>query len=160
MAKSVQGLAELKRKLAALPKETRSEIKKALTESAEEIVAFQKRLVPAQSGDLRNSIGFTFGKYRAENANVRGISSSSGAEDDDLSVTIHAGDGKAFYAAWVEFGTAPHEQPNNPRIGFHHRGANARPFFFPAYRALKRKIKGKVTRATRKAARKAAAAGQ
>ena len=48
---------------------------------------------------------------------------------------VTAGDEKAFYARMVEFGT-----PRNA----------ASPFFYPAYRAVRRALKSRMTRAVRK----------
>lgn len=151
MAKVVQGREALLAKLKAMAPEAKSAIKQALAESADEITDMQRRLVPARTGALRDSIGSTFGTYKPENSNVRGVSASSEGGDPDLTVTIHAGNAKAWYAAFVEFGTAPHD------IGAgHHPGAAARPYFFPAYRALKRRVKSRITRATTRAAKKVA----
>lgn len=61
-----------------------------------------------------------------------------------LSVIVEAGGPKAFYGRWVEFGTVKMQ---------------AEPFFFPAYRALRRTIRGRITRATKKAAEKVAGNG-
>ncbi len=160
MAVKIERKDRLRAKLLALPKEVRAEMKKALREGAEELVAMQKRLVQVDSGALRDSIGYTFGKYQAENSNVRGVSASAGLDDPDLSVTVHAGNAKAYYAAFVEFGTEPHSQPRNKRIGRFHPGSAARPFFFPSYRALKKRIRSRVTRATTKAAKTVAAQGK
>jgi len=85
---------------------------------------------------------------------------------DDMRITIFAGDDKAFYARWAEFGTAPHSlakgadrssrrRRNLP--GRQHPGARAHPFFYPAYRANRKKLKSRVSRAITKAAKKVAA---
>lgn len=158
MATKVQGLDKLRAKLRRMPQEARAEIGKAMETGAAELVAMQKRLAPVSSGDLQRSIGYTKGAFAPENSNVRGVSAGSVVADPDLSITVHAGDAKAFYAAFIEFGTAPHKQPNNPMVGYHHPGSAAHPFFFPAYRALKRRIKGRISRATTKAAKTVAGA--
>lgn len=121
----------------------------ALETGAQQVVATAKRLVPKDSGDLERSIGYTFGNYAPENSNVRGVTSGGGG-DPDLSVTIHAGDAKAFYAAFVEFGTSPHDNGGKFK-GTKHPGSTPSPFFFPAYRANKKSVKARVTRAMNKA---------
>lgn len=146
----------LLKKMADLPGETRSAIRQALAQGADEITDMQKRLAPRKSGALRNSIGSTFGTYKAENSRVRGVSAGAGGADPDLTVTLHAGDAKAYYAAFVEFGTAPHPQ-GGMFEGTDHPGTTAQPFFYPAYRALRRRVKARVTRATKQAARRVAA---
>ena len=62
----------------------------------------------------------------------------------ELSRKVIAGDEIAYYARWVEFG---------------HGHAKARPFFFPAYRALRRAIKVRIGRAYTKAAKAVASSG-
>lgn len=54
---------------------------------------------------------------------------------------VTAGDEKAFYARMVEFGT-----PRNA----------ASPFFYPAYRAVRRALKSRMTRAIRKVVKRIA----
>lgn len=149
-----QGLDRLRRRLAAIPKRARTEIRAALEKSAQEISSAARTMVPVESGDLKRSIAYTFGKYIPDNANVRGVA-AGGSGDPDLSVTIHAGDERAYYAAFVEFGTNPHPQGGTFK-GTSHPGGPAEPFFFPAYRMLKARVKNRIARATRKAARDAA----
>ena len=55
-----------------------------------------------------------------------------------MTITIYAGDDKAFYARFVEFGTVK---------------MKAIPFFFPAYRTNKKRAKSRVRRAHTKAAK-------
>lgn len=146
---AMKGRQSLLNKLARIQGAPRAKLKEAIRQGAEELTAMQKRLAPKDSGDLQNSIGFTFGTYKADNANVRGVSTGGGG-DPDLSVTVHAGDAKAFYAAFIEFGTEPHPQGGAFK-GTDHPGTSPQPFFFPAYRTLKKRIKGRITRAGRKA---------
>lgn len=94
----------------------RAEVKASLNQSADELVAFQKRLVPVDDGDLRDSIQKRDGKH-------------------ELSVEVFTED---FKARWQEFGTVK---------------MRAQPFFYPPYRASKRRIKSRTSRAVRKAVR-------
>lgn len=130
-------------------------IRDALEQNAKEITELQKRLASVDDGDLQNSIGYTFGFYKAENANVRGVSGGTGGADPDLSVTIHAGDAKAFYALMVEIGTAGPYRIGGRFEGAQHPGNNAQPFFFPGYRALKKRARSRLTRAMKKGIREA-----
>lgn len=151
----IKGVDKLKRKLKAMPKVARDEIHGALQKSAAEMAATAKNFAPVKSGALRASIGYTFGEYAPENSNVRGVGGGGKLNDRDLTVTVHAGDAKAYYAAFVEFGTAPHE--NEGRFaGSEHPGASAHPYFFPAYRLVKKRVKSRISRATNKAAKKVA----
>jgi HK97 gp10 family phage protein len=68
---------------------------------------------------------------------------------------IVAGDAKAWYARLVEFGTAPHV--NGGRFaGTLHPGASPRPFFYPVFRANRRRARSRLTRAIRKGIKEAA----
>lgn len=135
--------AKFLQRLAAIGPAARVEIKKALEKSADEMASTARSFAPVDSGDLRRSISYTFGNYAPANANVRGvISGGDVSRDKDLSVTVHAGDAKAYYASFVEFGVAD---------------APAQPYFFPAYRLTKKRVKGRISRAVNAAARKAAA---
>lgn len=149
----ISGVRRLNRKIAKLPDFVRAELDAALRTSAGEIVDLAKSFAPRKSGDLQNSIGFTVGEYIPENSNVRGVSARGGGHD--LSVTIHAGDAKAFYAAWVEFGTAPHINKGLYK-GTENPGASAQPFFFPAWRLGKKRAKSRISRALTKAAKRVA----
>ena len=141
-------------KFKALPEEARKEIAIGINASADELVAFQKRLAPKRTGDLANSIkknkGGSLTRY-----NSKTKTNFVEVGDPDLTVTVTAGDEKAYYAEMIEFGTAPHT--NKGRFnGTQHPGTEAQPFFFPAYRALKKRIKGRIARSVRKSARKVA----
>jgi HK97 gp10 family phage protein len=126
----IKGVDQLKRKLRAMPQAAKDEIRKALEASAQEITGTAKNFAPSRTGALRNSIGYSMGREGLGTGN-------------ELSVTVHAGDDDAYYAPFVEFGTS--------------RGASARPFFFPAYRLVKKRVKSRISRATSKAAKKVAA---
>ena len=152
---ALQNREKFLRKMAAIQGLPRVRMKEALRKSAEEISAMQKRLAPVDSGDLRNSIGFTFGSYRTANANVRGTR-SGGDGDPDLTVILHAGDAKAFYAGWIERGTSGPWEIGGKFEGATHPGFTAQPFFFPAVRVNRRKTLARITRAGRKALKDAA----
>lgn len=138
----IERKAKLLAKMAALPKAVRAELHKALQVSAEEMADVVQRFAPLDSGALRASVGYKFGAFEADNANVRGVGTGGGAGDAELTVTVHAGDKKAFYAAFLEFGTV--------RMA-------AQPYFFPAYRLTKKRVKSRISRATTAAARRVAA---
>jgi HK97 gp10 family phage protein len=114
----------------------------------------QKRLVPKDSGALERSIKVVKGNYTPDNANVRGVG-GAGAGDPDLTVRVVAGNAEAWYARLVEFGTAPHENKGK-FAGTDHPGTKAQPYFFPAVRALRRRVKARITRATKKAVKEVA----
>lgn len=161
----VSNVDRLKKKIAAMPKAIRDDLRTALGQGADEIVSLAKSFAPTDSGDLRDSIDHSFGLYLPANANVRGVGIGGGGHD--LAVTIHAGDERAYYAGWVEFGTAPHSVAKGGgtvggRVkarfggGTPHPGAAAHPFFYPAYRLGKRRARSRITRAMNKAIKRVA----
>ena len=135
MTAKVLGVARLKAQLKALPKAAETAVRAAIAKSADEIVASAKSFVPVDRGDLRDSIGWAWGL--APKGSVA-LGSVKGGEA--LTATIFAGDDKAYYARWVEFGTT---------------AQRGQPFFFPAFRANKKTAINRIKRAMGKAARAA-----
>lgn len=156
MASTVKilGLDRLNKKLKKLPAAAEKAVKAAMEQGADEIVAMMKSLVAVDSGDLRDSIGWTWGdrpKYSQALASVK-------SSDGKLSLTIFAGNSKVRYAHLVEFATAAHI--NGGRFaGTKHPGTAAQPFFFVSWRALRRRTKSRITRAITKSAKEVAARG-
>nr|WP_312970742.1 HK97-gp10 family putative phage morphogenesis protein [Brucella intermedia] len=136
----VIGRPKLRKKLEALVAVGRDEIRRAMEKSADEIVALAKSLAPVDKGELKDSIGWTWGKA-PKGAMTLGKVQSDGV-DSEFTITIYAGNSKAYYARWVEFGT---------------QKMAAQPYFYPSYRALRRRSKSRVTRAVTKAIKKVAA---
>lgn len=138
MAK-ILNLARLQRKLNRLPEVAKATIRAAMEAAADQVVAMMKSLVPVDKGDLRDSIGWTWGKAPKGASVVAAVKASLGA---DLTITIYAGNTEAYYARWQEFGTQ-----NMP----------AQPYFYVSWRANKKAAKTKVRAAIRKAAKQVAA---
>jgi len=119
-----------------------------MEKGAQELIDMMKRLVPVDDGDLRDSIGWTWGEAPAGAK----VISQSNADSRGLKITVYAGSQKAFYAAWVEFGTAPHNVASGGGNKSHtgathgHPGSRAQPFFFPSYRSLKKRIQSRIKR--------------
>lgn len=167
MTAKIIGLERLRRKLNRLPTEVRAQMRSDVGKGAEEIVALQKSLVPEADGDLKKSIGWTFGEAPSTSATgaFRAKRSTFVGSDTDIRATVYAGDDEAYYARWVEFGTAPHSLAKGADISRdksqggsrQHPGTPAQPFFYPAYRALKRRVVSRISRGISKAARKVAA---
>ncbi len=141
---AVEGAARLRRLMAQLPATVHDAARKALEQSAEEIVQLMRRLAPRDSGALASSIGWTWGEAPAGSMTIGTVQGgkASGYIYGSMVITIYAG-GKvagadAFYARFQEFGT---------------RKMTANPFFYPAYRANRAKAKARITRAVRKAIR-------
>jgi HK97 gp10 family phage protein len=131
----VQGIAALNRKLTVtIPAKVEAATKKAMEKGADELVGMMKRLVPVDQGDLRDSVGWTWG----DPPKGAVVIAKSEPDSRGLKITVYAGNVKAYYARWVEFGTVK---------------MSAQPFFFPSYRAMRKRIKSRITREMKKAIR-------
>ncbi|MGU3495930.1 HK97 gp10 family phage protein [Xanthobacteraceae bacterium A53D] len=150
---SIRGRDRLLKKLKQLPVVARSEIKQALAQSADELVAKQKAL--ASSKRVADSIEQSWGDKPASGPTGMLVSGGPVAGDPDLTVWITAGSWEAYWARWEEFGTAPHKQGGFMR-GTMHPGTRARPFFFPPFRMMKKKMRSRISRASTRAAKKVA----
>lgn len=110
---------------------------------AQEVVEAMKAAVPVASGDLRDSIGWTWGDVPAGSFVIADVRSGRNKGDQyaTLRIRIFAGNNKAFYARFVEFGTRT--------------GSPAQPFFFPVWKAkraaFRKRIRDEVKRAIREA---------
>jgi HK97 gp10 family phage protein len=151
----VQGISDLKKAVAALPKRVEAAARPAMEVGAEELVKMMKRLVPVDTGQLRDSIGWTWGDA-PEGATLL---AETDPDSRGLKITVYATD---YAARWVEFGTAPHNVARGGGTvkgkkqlsaggGHGHPGTRAHPFFFPSYRALKKRIQSRIKREMKKA---------
>jgi len=113
-------------KLRRLAPDTDREVAKAVAKGAEEVAATAQQLAPVATGELRRSIGWQMDTSRV-----------------NIVAEISA---DAFYARWVEFGTKGGLFGSQP----------ARPFMFPAYRLLRKRVSGRIGRAVSKAAKRVA----
>jgi ABC-type sugar transport system substrate-binding protein len=141
----MDGAARFQAKMALIPKAVITEVRKAMEEGAEEIVGYMKRLVPRDDGLLAASIGWTWGAAPAGSVAITSVGGPGGAIG---TITIFAGDattvvtnsrGKAFQNALIQ------------EHGTKERAAN--PFFYPAYRALRSRVRSRITRSFKKAVR-------
>lgn len=133
MAKSEQ-YNRIQRKVMSLPKAYLEATVPALEKSAEELAALQRRFAPEDTGALRQSIAIT-GPNQATPAYSQPGGSRVAAENE---VLVTAGNSDVRYAHLVEHGTAE---------------AEAQPYFWPAFRMLRKRIENRVNRAGRKAIR-------
>ncbi|TNB46809.1 HK97 gp10 family phage protein [Martelella lutilitoris] len=138
---TILGRAALERKLKRMPVVAKKLIRRAMEQSADEIVALMRSLAPVDSGALRDSIGWTWGRAPSGSIIAATVKSSLGSE---LTITIYAGDDEAFWARWVEFGRQ--DMP-------------AQPYFYVSYRAKRRRVKSRISRSLTKAAKQVAAGG-
>ena len=148
--------AAIKRRLDAIPPKVREAVVAAQGQNADEMVALARSLAPKKTGALAASI-------------------TKESSKNQLGVSVVAGGGKAFYARFVEFGTrgsvdgeeqgftekltltrGAEGQKRRRKSRRTHPGTKAQPFFFPAYRALKKRMKGRASRAASKAIKEVA----
>lgn len=175
-AASILGLARLDRKLKRMPAVAKDTIRQAMEQGANEIVGMMKSLAPVDDGDLRDSIGWTWGKLPKGKRAIGGVTVSPVADlvaslGGDLTITIYAGGGDAYYARFVEFGTkasiaqgpAPDRRHKSGEVMTKGKGGHAatkaQPFFYVSWRANQKKVKSNVRRAITRAAKQVAANG-
>lgn len=137
----VKNLDRLNKKFIRLSEGAIETIRPALAKGADAIVEMAKRFAPVDSGELRDSIGWTWGTDVPKGAIKLGTVGKS-KKDPNLVITIFAGNDKVFWARWQEFGTTR---------------SKAHPYFFPAYRAQRKTVKSAIRRAITKAAKAEAA---
>ena len=131
----VKGLDRLNRRWRAIPKNARINVRAAMEDLASDIVEEMWSRAPFRDGVLSGSIGWTWGDAPAGSMTIGKV---GGKEYGAMRITIYAGGGEAFYARFHEFGTQ--DMPANP-------------FFFPVWRARKRRVKGRISRAMSKSIR-------
>lgn len=140
---TVIGLDRLKRKLTlVIPAQVEKATAAAMEVGADEIVAMMRRLVPVDTGQLRNSIGWTWGDP-PKGAMVLGKSKSAGGDGRKV-ITIYAGNEQTVVGSRSQFQLARLQE-------FGTQAMSAQPFFFPAYRALRKRVRGRITRQMKKA---------
>lgn len=137
----------------------------AMEEGAQEVVSQMRALVPVDSGDLRDSIGWTWGDVPEGSFEVDEIRSGQNQGDQyaTLRIKIYAGSRDAFYARFIEFGTQSHSLVRNAsverslrqEVGARHPGTAAQPFFFPAWKAHKAKFRALIRRRVQAAIKEA-----
>ena len=127
-------LDRLLKRLEAIPKEVRDAVKPALIKSGNELVDRMKALAPEDTGKLKASLHATLpGETTPAYSQPGG---SRKAKENEVLVTV--GDEKVRYSHLVEYGAAK---------------THAQPYFWPAYRLTKKRIKTRIKRAITKAVR-------
>jgi len=143
---SLMGLAKLQRRLDKIPKEIKEQVKREMERQADQIVAQMKAAVPVESGNLRNTIGWTWGRLgKGQHA----LAQAKNALGSEMTLTVYAGNastrvdhgsGERQLARLIEFGT---------------RTMKAQPFFYPVYRAKKKKARAAIRKSVGKAVKAA-----
>lgn len=130
----VEGLAKFEARWKRIPQNALINVRAAMEEAATDIVEeMWSRAPQGATGRVGASIGWTWGDAPAGSFTIGKV---GGKEYSSLKITIYAGGGDAFYAKFHEFGTV--KMPANP-------------FFFPVWRARRKRVKGRISRAISKA---------
>ncbi len=131
------GRERLRKRFRKLPQLAKEEARKGFVSGADEVVAMMKRLAPrGKTGNLAASIQWVYAKVRGNGGLI--------------AIRIRAWSRKVKYAHLVEFGTAPHKQGGRFK-GTMHPGTRPQPFFYPSWRALKKRFLNLQRRGFRKA---------
>jgi HK97 gp10 family phage protein len=123
-------------------------------QTADEMVDLARGFAPVKTGRLRDSIVAT-GPGETTPAYSQG--GGSGAVPEG-SYAVSAGNTKVRYAHLVEFGTAPHINAGKFK-GSHNPGTRPRPFFWPAYRLVRKKMRSRAVRSINKSVKAVAGSG-
>lgn len=137
---------ELLRKLERLAPAARQELTAANKRSAEEMVGYARQFAPVRTGRLRDSIVATPPGQTPPDHSQGARIVPPGA------YMVTAGNSRVRYAHLVEFGAAPHTAGGR-FAGARHPGAPRQPFFFPAYRLIRKRHKSRAGRAIGKSIR-------
>lgn len=134
--KDDNGLAATMAAFDRVIKAPREAVLPALKKSGEELAAAQKGLAPVDTGALRDSIEVTLPGQSTPPYSQPGGSRVA----DETQVLVTAGNSDVRYAHLVEYGTAE---------------AEAQPFFWPAFRLLRKRLQNRINRAAKKAVKEA-----
>lgn len=136
----VQGLNRFERRWTAIPRAVRQAAIEAMEKSANELVAEMDQIKPLPE----ILIDWTWGDPPSGSIALGTVDGSQRG----LAITIYAR-GDDFAAHWFEFGTDPRFHKSGKYVG----QITASPFFFPIWRARRRRVRARLTRAIGKAIR-------
>lgn len=126
------GLADFKRRMAAIPIAAKAAAQPALNQGADEIVRAQKSLAPRDDGTLQGSIRWSVDGELSRKIEAGGPTTSKPVR--------HGVDAEYDYAIGVEFGT---------------RKSPAQPYFWPGYRLARKRVNARIKRAISKSIKEA-----
>jgi len=145
---SLMGLARLQRRLDQIPREVKAQVQKQMEQEAAAIVTAMKGAVPVDTGALRNSIGWKWGRLgKGQTA----IAQAKAALGSGMVLTIYAGNEATLkpgednryqqqLAKMIEFGTQ-HMQK--------------RPFFYGTWRMMRKRAQSNVRKSVSRAVKAA-----
>lgn len=140
MKARTKGVERMRARLGALPGELEAAVGDAAVKGAGDIADMARILAPKDTGALAESIHVTPGGRPTPRYSQPG--NNSVVPDNAAMVT--AGNTDVRYAHLVEYGTPPRGD---------HPGTPAQPFFWPAYRLLRKKVTRRINSAVGKALR-------
>lgn len=147
----VKGLASTNRRLRKIPKVVKQELVSQLEKEAGKVVALMTALKPIPEIE----IGWTWGDAPAGSVTLGTV---RGRSFEQIKITIFATaktsefpGGFAAVAGWFEHGTKERFTDS----GAYRGRIAASPYFFPAWRAERTRVKGNVTRAIKRGFKKA-----
>lgn len=132
MGSEAAALAKFQRRMRAIPEAARRAVGPALVKGAQEIADLAEALAPEDTGDLKNSIMVTGPGGRTPPYSQPGGS----AVMTEMQAAVTVGSSDVRYPHLVEYGT---------------EHAPAQPFFWPAFRARRKRATDRVKRAIRAA---------
>lgn len=137
-------------KLKQLAPETAKAIGQEAIKAGSDMVSIARSYVPVDKGDLRDSIVMTPGGQQTP-----AYSQPGGAQVvPEHAALVTAGNSKARYPHLVEYGARAHTA-GGVFEGAAHPGAPAQPFFWPAFRLLRKGFRPRMTRAMNKGIKQA-----
>lgn len=129
------GIGRIKQRLAMIPKNVRAAMVPELIKSGNDLAVTARILAPRDTGALQESITVTPG-----GASTPPYSTPGGRVSvPELAVAVTAGNKEVRYAHLVEYGS---------------RGKKPKPYFWPAFRLLRKKISSRIKRAASTAVKK------
>lgn len=131
---SDNGLDRMNRRFAAVLKNVRESVQPSLVKSGEELAGMMRQLAPEDEGDLKASIAVTAPGQTTPAYSQPGGSRT--AKENEVLVTV--GNVGVRYPHLVEYGTSK---------------APAQPYFWPAFRLLRKRLENRTKRAIGKAVR-------
>ncbi|MHA7882583.1 HK97-gp10 family putative phage morphogenesis protein [Nitratireductor rhodophyticola] len=134
--KDDNGLAAVNAAFDRVIRAPREAVLPALKKSGEELAAAQRALAPEDTGALKKSIAVTLPGESTPPYSQPGGSRVA----RDIEVIVTAGNSDVRYAHLVEYGTADTE---------------ANPFFWIAFRLLRKRLQNRINRAAKKAVKEA-----
>jgi hypothetical protein len=156
----VEGVPALKRRFSRFTTNIREEVSKQLEKEAEKIVSVMRALAPIKDGDLVASIGWTWGDAPAGSVTLGAV---RGNEFEQLRITIFAGGtGKTSRTQNRASGSRKSDQGREGSFesdnAFYQEFGTlkmpANPFFFPAWRSERARVKANLNIAVRRAIKK------